>query len=448
MNKVNSQKVDFNETGQLEEEAVVRDVTARVLAPALNGFVLWFLDEAMKHNIKRLYFLARDGYFMYLYAKRYVEQYDLPIECRYLYCSRYSLRVPMYHLDIDEALSYVTLGGLDVSLDKIMRRASLTREQEETVLQELKIGYEPEEQISRDELSNVKEALRNCGIFMQYLKENSQEAMPALQEYIRQEGLLDDVKMALVDSGWVGSMQKQLNKLVHYVRQQELVKADGVNRANVPQTKLSGYYWGLYDLPAGVSQADYHTYYFKPGGDIRRKVYFSNCLFEGIFSAPHGMTLGYEKVGDVIKPRLADISSKRREFLELTEKYLLDYEEVTKISHTDRLKQTEKLMRQFMSKPSKEEACSYGQLYFSDDVLEYKGRQMAEEMTEKELRKNHLLSRVMNQFLLGDKPVKQSAWYEGSAVLYGRYVRWHRLGYVAYKYFLYYRQNMIWRQKK
>ena len=64
-------------TGTLSKEECV-------LAPVLNGFVLWVLQEAMKNKVKRLYFLARDGYFMYRCACIYCQKLQLPVECRYL----------------------------------------------------------------------------------------------------------------------------------------------------------------------------------------------------------------------------------------------------------------------------------------------------------------------------------------------------------------------------
>ena len=109
--EISKDAVDLEEkrtSGSESEKEVVRDVTNYVLAPALNGFVAWVLTESMKQGIKRLYFLARDGYFMYQTAKFYVEELGLPIECKYLYCSRYSIRVPNYHLDIEKALDYIT----------------------------------------------------------------------------------------------------------------------------------------------------------------------------------------------------------------------------------------------------------------------------------------------------------------------------------------------------
>ena len=40
-----------------------------VFAPALVCFISWVLEEARLRGIKRLYFLARDGYQMYLTAE-------------------------------------------------------------------------------------------------------------------------------------------------------------------------------------------------------------------------------------------------------------------------------------------------------------------------------------------------------------------------------------------
>ncbi len=419
---------------------------------------------------------------MYSYAKRYVEHFSLPIECRYLYCSRYSLRVPMYHLDLEEALDYITLGGLDVSLDKLMRRAAMTKEQEEKVFRELKLDYKRTEQLPRDELGRVREALGNCKSFMKYLQQNSREAMPALMGYIRQEGLLDELPMALVDSGWVGSMQKQINRLIHFIKEhsadkeEKACKADRATGNSMDEAlELEGYYWGLYDIPSGVGKDAYHGFYFTPEKGIRRKAYFNNCLFEGVFSAPHGMTMGYEvakelsqvsKPEDKVCPRLGDIASEKAGFLQLTkeslEKWQRRYIEenaknafretdfwaiLRRDTHTDRRKEVERLMGRWMSRPSREEAYVYGQLSFSDDVLEYSEKQMAEPMTEKELWANHLLLRIFLELLPGRRIVKQSAWYEGSAVLYGKWVWCHRVGYRMYRYYLYLRQRRIWRQK-
>ena len=124
--------------------------------------------------------------------------------------------------------------------------------------------------------------------------------------------MLEEKKAALVDSGWVGSMQKILNRTLRKMGRKEA---------------LEGYYWGIYELPEGVDPVKYHCYYFSPKKGLRAKVYFSNCLFESIFSAPHGMTLGYRKREAHYEPYFSECSRPRRMFMEETEQYLVRYTE-------------------------------------------------------------------------------------------------------------------------
>lgn len=67
------------------------------LAPVLYAYIYWVLKEAKKRDIHTLYFLARDGYIMNKIARVICENEELDICCRYLYCSRMSLRMPTYH---------------------------------------------------------------------------------------------------------------------------------------------------------------------------------------------------------------------------------------------------------------------------------------------------------------------------------------------------------------
>lgn len=422
-----------------------------VLAPALNGFVVWVLSQAMMRGIRRLYFLARDGYFMYRTACRYAESYRLPVECRYLYCSRYSVRIPGYHLSPEKALSYITLGGLDVTAEKLYLRAGFDRERREAMHRAGLLPYGKEEQIPRRELALVKKRLSESRLFMDILKENSRRAQPAYEAYLRQEGLLEEIPAALVDSGWVGSMQKELG--------------DSLKRLG-RKKPLSGFYFGLYEVPPEADRSRYHTYFFPPEGEIRRKVLFNNCLFETIFTAPHGMTLSYMAEKEKIKPLLSGISEERKKRLIWMEKRFAAWQEtfLRKIFPPgrdagvsfDRLakdfqkretrRAIEKNMELFMHHPTKEEARAFGGMDFTDDILENGGSRIAEELTRKELWENHLISRIFRELLSGGGYVRQSPWYEGSAAL-REHPGYHIFQYTGYKYLLYYRKECARRKK-
>lgn len=426
-----------------------------VLSPALNGFVLWVLREALAAGKKRLYFLARDGYLMYRTAEILCRELEIDLECRYLCCSRYSLRLPAYHLDEQGAMEYICRGGIDVTPRKILDRAGLDEEEKEKILAEMNAWfrengcreYEADQIVAYAELAGIREALEHTPEFLRMLEHHSRAAMPALEGYLLQEGLLDDLPMALVDSGWVGSMQKVLNQVLDH-----LAGKNG-RRRSLP---LDGYYWGLYELPADVDPIHYHCYYFSPDSSLQEKVYFSNCLFECIFSAPHGMTLRYARSDEEYYPVFGEISEENRRFIRETEGYLAAYTrelaERLKLRNTGLLEcandkeAIRKLLWAFMGEPTKEEAQRYGSLAFTDDVLEKKGKKLAEPMTEKELAENHVLRKAIAMFTARHGGVKESAWYEGSAVNNGNHVGRHLRRYAGYKYLLYLRKRRIWRK--
>ena len=249
--------------------------------------------------------------------------------------------------------------------------------------------------------------------------------------------------MALVDSGWAGSMQK------------EICQALGILGK---KGRVTGYYWGLYELPEGVRREDYHCYYFSPEAGLKKKVYFSNSLFESIFSAPQGMTTGYEKVQGQWRPVYARTDEERKRFLEELEKILLEYarNQAASMKHIedshlirDR-QETEKSLSRFMGKPEFQEAQIFGNQPFSDDIFDTEGQTAAGRMTEEELKANHVWNKVGKMSGFSSGYVKESPWYEGSAVLYGKRPGYHIFMYHLYKYLLYLKKerDFKYREKK
>lgn len=405
-----------------------------VLGPAINSFIIWVLQESRKNGVQRLYFLARDGYLMYQCARIYCEKQKLPIECRYLSCSRYSVRIPLFHMDMEEALEYVCRGGIDVTLDKILERAGLTCQEKEHTLALLSGSEKRRQVLPYAELPKIKESLRNCRYFMDCMYQHSTETYPVFKEYLKQEGLLKGKRSALVDSGWVGSMQKTLNAILERLGKKE---------------KLTGYYWGLYELPRGVKREDYFCYYFSPEKGLKEKVYFSNCLFETIFSAPHGMTVGYEKSGGQIFPRYGEIDEQRQGFMIRLSGYIREYTEKVAQSVTDLYqidavryrKMVKELLRLFMGYPTASEAELFGSLEFSDDVLDNSRQQVAVKMTEREIRGNHVWNKALTMLGIRKGYIKESAWLEGTIARLGKRENYHWFMYRMYKYLLYMRKK-------
>lgn len=434
---------------KIEDKDVVFQTGNDVLAPVLNSFVLHVLTEAKNKGIKTLFFLARDAYFDYLVAEKYVREFNLDIKCKYLYVSRLSLRIPLYHLDLNQALSYITLGGVDVTPAKVLNRSGLTPEQGEKFAKKIAdfLQIKEEDQIPRHRLGEVRSILESDEEFIKILTENSKKEFGYALDYLKECGFGDKEKVAIVDSGWVGSIQLSLN---------QFRKCLGV------EEPLEGYYYGLYEIPAKAKEQYYHSFLFGPRSGLRKKVDFNNCLYECIFSAPHGMTLRYKRESDRIVPVLSDVSTKQIDYLnqlesifntyqsELFAKYNSFEEICNGFNNPAAQENIEKSLFRFMSYPSYEEAEVFGKLHFSDDVIDYDNAVLAARLTEHDLHDNHFLMRVyyeLREMIFGRRYVVNiSGWYEGSVMLYSKpsKIRRHLTEYRHYKYYLQYSKRKRW----
>lgn len=415
------------------KRSVFSQVSDQVLLPVLSDFIQWVIRSAAEEGVGRLYFLARDGYPMYLAAQMFLSRKVPQIECRYLFCSRFSLRVPCFHLKGRDALKEICLGGIDVTLRKVLHRAALTEEEIVRTAEGMGLSGELDRILSYQEVQRLIPRLEKAPGFLELLEQHSREAYQDTMEYLRQEGLLDPIPCAVVDSGWTGTVQQTLDLLR---------ESGGCGK------KLTGYYFGLYSLPKGSDFSGYHAYYFSPKGHIKRKVLFSNSLFEGIMSAPHGMTLGYRKEGETFKPVLKSQRNENQERILAFRDGLIPYmvhEErklPKKIADWTRMdpKSQRRLfgrLARFMAYPTREEARVFGSLKFTDDVLENGEHQLAARLEEEDIKRNHALAKSLILLGIRKGPIRESAWMEGSIVQNGRRVRCHLRGNRRYKYLLY-----------
>lgn len=422
------------------------DLYLHVFAPVMITYVEWVLREAAASGKKRLYFLARDGYPMYLAAKEICEKRHMEMDCRYLKLSRYSMRVPSYELMKEACLERICIDGMEVTFSTIMKRAALTEKEERTLARLL--GYEERlhKSLQRAEILKLKKELYDTPFFFEWTYAHSKEAYENTMGYLKQEGLLEEVPYALVDSGWTGTLQQTLKILL---------------TSKKPAIELEGYYFGLYELPAG-EQIGYHAFYFTPEHGLRRKAHFSNCLFECVFSAPGGMTLGYQKLGEVYVP-VEGKENPNKEQMEwnaaVLKTYVRQYLKAALLPKQPVVCETqsgfvELLLSRFMGRPEKFEVDIYGEYLFSDDVLEGGFQEAAKELSEVQIRQQDLFYRIFVKLGVIKGALAESAWMEGSIVRGGRQVKKYLRHVFCYRYFIYIRKtwkgvrNARFRKKK
>lgn len=403
-----------------------------VWAPALTEYVEWVLRCAREQGLRRLYFLARDAWPMYLMAEAICRSRYREMDCRYLKVSRYALRLPEYHLLGKDCVERICIGGIRVTLEKILRRAGLTGDEILAVARALGREDELQRELLYPEVLALKGTLSDCGVFMEAVQRHSREALPAALGYLEQEGLLDGVPCALVDSGWVGSLQQTLEHLL---------------QIRCPGLRLSGFYFGLYELPRGALPTAYHAFYFDALHGMRRKAAFSNCLFETIFSSPAGMTLGYREEGDTFLPVESPEKNRNAARLErygaLLRRFAASYCEQP---HRGGGPVCEGLLSLLMGRPQPWEVAAIGDNPFCDDVLEGTMQPAAAHLSVDEVKNLHFWRKLMIFAGLRKGAIHESAWLEGSIVRNGYRVRRELRQARSYKYVVYMRK--LWKNKR
>ena len=461
------------ETKEMQENIMfAKNLYMTVFAPVLVSFVEWVLAEAQNRGIKRLYFLARDGYQMHIAAQHICKKRNIDIDCCYLYGSRYAWRMPQFALMGEACLDMICRGGIDVTFEKVMKRGGLTEEESLEVAEELGFLNRYKEVLSYNAVMQLKNPLKESQKFLGYVYEHSRKAYQTTISYLEQEGLFENIRYALVDSGWTGSLQQTLTQLLWY--------ADC-------KKQLEGFYFGLYELPVGVKKETYHTYYFGPSYGIKQKVYFSNCLYEAVYSAPHGMTMKYEAypinskktmgihTNDIMgnfgiteanhmyinakcasekmlnqermlyRPAFYSTYNLNQRCMEQEKTWLHSFLQYYEGKSSKNTKGNNKrlcypLLKKVMGQPTKEEAEAYGTLLFSDDVTEEQIQCVAAFLNKTEMKNHYVWNRIFIMLGLKKQILKDSAWIEGSVAMTEEKCAWSLWNVRWYKYLIYFRK--------
>ncbi|MBD5493523.1 MAG: hypothetical protein HDR12_03840 [Lachnospiraceae bacterium] len=325
------------------------------------------------------------------------------------------------------------MGGIDITFEKIMKRANLT---EGEALHIARLAGRTETYktpLNYRQLRKLKEDLSRLEQLFIYIKEHSKTCYENTAAYLRQEGLLEPVSYAIVDSGWVGSLQLSLQRVIAHEDSRDI--------------RLQGYYFGIYERPKGTDANQYKAFYFGEK-QVWRKVRFSNCLFETVLSAPEGMTCGFGMISDKAITLESDVKNPNAEVMERFSELLSEYAsayigaanvtstaELSKSSialktsfynlsashrsHAKSVRFVSKLLKPMMGNPTMQEAKAFGELLFCDDVLELNLQPVAAEWDEEQLRENQFLSKLLIKMNLKSNRLYESAWPEGSIARLG-----------------------------
>lgn len=399
-----------------------------IIGPVVLPYITWVIKNAQKQGIDTLYFLARDGYLLHKIAKEYCKAFHISVECRYLYCSRFALRLPTYHFLGEEGRDLLFALGEGLSIKAIFSRLRLNSSEYNEIMRCAGITVEINKTLTDEELDLVKDKLCRCSLFLNLVKIKSIEAYYQINSYFKQEGVYAKSKIGIVDSGWAGTMQRSLV---------QLIQKSGYS------VEVVGFYFGLFSLKMPKNFGVYLSWYFSPDTGFWRKVLFNNNVFECMLSAPHEMTIGYKKnnKGDwepLLKPQVKNsnlvmIDEQINGCMKYVRKHMNEFC-IDKINLSKERWKVFFILIRFMVFPRKDQVQRYGKFFFSGEVSESKLACLVDSSTIG-LLKNYLMAPRIKRKILSSKSICDCQWLYwayGSAAFLPFYQRvWYILNIIV-----------------
>lgn len=292
-------------TSSPNQEAL-RDVAAGVTAPTIVSFVLWVLESARKLNLKRLYFVSRDGQTLLEIARRLIKKLNFDCELRYLYGSRQAWMLPSVTRVDEEHLKGIFIGKLNLDIDFVSAQIALARlciEPFEVKNLLETIGL-PEGSWSRNlspnERCDLSQLVLENSQMQDLILRKSQEKRQVMVKYLRQEGLLDPVEFGLVDLGTGASLHYALSEVIQFSGGKPPISFYQGLRAEIPRGQFAN------PLPY-LFEAQHNLGVYEHPGNGAPTV---NVITEIACCADHGTVLDYRDLGNTVVPVLKEETNR------------------------------------------------------------------------------------------------------------------------------------------
>jgi FMN phosphatase YigB (HAD superfamily) len=273
-----------------ERERALRDVSASVGGPVISGYVLWLLSRAEEQGIRRLYFLARDGFILMRVAQILIRKLGLSCEARYLHGGRQAWYVPSIRdaspADLYWALDYAVP---DRSLAAGLLDLGLTDQDVPGILAELESMAPPDR--DADVSERLWAVIRRPRVRQAILERAAERRLEALR-YLRQEGLLAGSDWAIVDIGWNGRLVRALDRILKDVG------------GEVPGALFFARH-GTGEVNSAADGVPIHAFFSDHAKRLGQRGRINELLVEMFCGADEGPTLRYRSEGKRVIPVLA-----------------------------------------------------------------------------------------------------------------------------------------------
>ena len=254
-------------------------------SPIYYGFANWLFK--LTRNKDNLFFLARDGYTVKKVYDLLKDKRGAKIDTYYLYGSRKAFQLPsLLHKTKDETIDFLVSFTYDydvtVTVEDVLKSLHLDHEK---YVDDLKIfGFNAKDDlINENNYLQLKQFIKHIYPDIEvYLKE--QEGL--VLDYLKQEGLDKYKKINVMDVGWSGSLQEGIRILTG--------------------KDVMGYYFGTVPTKKVDIMSNSLGFAFDEAKPDKyfTTIFYVPMMYEFVFSAPHGTTIGFKKKGTKIVAEL------------------------------------------------------------------------------------------------------------------------------------------------
>ncbi len=364
-----------------QQSRTIWDTGADLIGPTFFFFIWWVIRMAAQEKIKTLYFLARDGQVLIQIARLIVERYPTNTEFKYLYGSRQAWLIPSIREFGQKEMDWVMSDWwYRVSIRSICKRLGLSPEDMNEILNQFRFAKNDfDRTLNNEEKSRLKDCLRS-EIFQCWFQQRSKEDFENTVGYFRQEGLLKEECYGLVDIGWRGNQQVALNKILQKAGCQ-------------PKKGITGFYFGLTEAVEKCAGDTLQAFLFDLSSSSRRFQLRNNHLYEAFAASEEGRTIGFGKKANQFYPILESpvnqpvvdwgIQIQQESILHFCQKFLAHCPSET-FREEYCFPVLERLLDQFISRPSVSEAEVYGRFPMDGEMTESNVQEIAPVVSRKD----------------------------------------------------------------
>ena len=301
--------INFNITDKFSDQTFNYFYKAgyEILGPLLYGYCVWLNENLKKHDIKKVFFLARDGKII----KKAFDSLFPDFNTCYMFASRRALTVPTlclyeelknpsYLIDIYfiparlKMIELIKMIGLeDIDITHILK----------------KYNFKLTDRINSEFISNDSKFKSFYNEIYPLIIENSKNEYREMVKYLKEINFCGNV--GIVDIGWNGNMQYAI---------ENATKFSNIN------AKIRGFYIGVACKSKKQEIQDMFGYLYQKNYNEEIEVYKEgyNAIFEFFFSSTDGSFKCYDD-NDFEFYEYEYKNSKEKEYLEKIQEGAIDF---------------------------------------------------------------------------------------------------------------------------